>query len=139
MARSHRGQLRGQGPRRRTAILIDVDNCVAEGPGFYVVVVKDGKLASPSRNALPGSTRKTVFEIADAIGVEATLRDVTSHALCDADDLVVVTTAEGVTPINSLDGELIGNGAPGPLTAVIRDRFWALTDEPSPLIEAIRY
>ena len=27
----------------RTAILIDADNCVAEGPGFNVVIVKDGK------------------------------------------------------------------------------------------------
>lgn len=51
----------------RTAILLDADNCVAEGPGFNVVIVKDGKLFSPpSRNALPGITRKTVFEIADA-------------------------------------------------------------------------
>ena len=36
----------------RTAILMDADNCVAEGPGFNVVIVKDGKIASPSR-AIP--------------------------------------------------------------------------------------
>ena len=123
----------------RTAILMDSDNCVAEGPGFNVVIVKDGKLASPSRNALPGITRKTVFEIADQMGIEATLRDVTSHELYDADELMAVTTAGGVTPINSLDGEPIGDGTPGPLTVAIRDRFWALMDEPSPLIEAIEY
>ena len=92
-------------------------------PGFNVVIVKDGKLASPSRNALPGITRKTVFEIADAMGIEATLRDVTSHELYDADELMAVTTAGGVTPINSLDGEPVGNGEPGPLTVAIRDRF----------------
>ena len=67
----------------RTAILMDADNCVAEGPGFNVVIVKDGALASPSRNALPGITRKTVFELADSMGIEATLRDVTSHELYD--------------------------------------------------------
>ena len=76
----------------RTAILMDADNCVAEGPGFNVVIVKDGKLASPSRNALPGITRKTVFELADTMGIEATLRDVTSHELYDADELMAVTT-----------------------------------------------
>ena len=68
-----------------------------------VVVVKDGKLASPSRNALPGITRKTVFELADQMGIEATLRDVTSHELYEADELMAVTTAGGVTPINTLD------------------------------------
>jgi branched-chain amino acid aminotransferase len=123
----------------RTAILMDSDNFVAEGPGFNVVIVKGGKLASPSRNALPGITRKTVFELADAMGIEATLRDVSSRELYDADELMAVTTAGGVTPINMLDGEPIGDGTPGPVTVAIRDRFWALMDEPSPLIEAINY
>ncbi|HEX2286749.1 MAG TPA: aminotransferase IV, partial [Mycobacterium sp.] len=81
----------------------------------------------------------TVFEIADAMGVEAVLRDVTSHELYDADELMAVTTAGGVTPIVSLDGEPLGDGGPGPLTVAIRDRFWALMDEPSALIEAIDY
>jgi branched-chain amino acid aminotransferase len=123
----------------RTAILLDSDNCVAEGPGFNVVMVKDGKLSSPSRNALPGITRMTVIELADEMGIEFTLRDITSRELYEADELMAVTTAGGITPITSLDGESLGNGEPGPLTVAIRDRFWALMDEPSNLIEAIEY
>jgi branched-chain amino acid aminotransferase len=123
----------------RTAILMDADNCVAEGPGLNVAVVKDGKLASALRNALPGITRKTVFGLADAMSIEATMRDVTSHELYDADELMAVTMTGGVTPINTLDGEPLGDGTPGPITVAIRDRFWALMDEPSPLIEAIDY
>ncbi len=73
------------------------------------------------------------------MGTEAALRDVTSQELYDADELMAVTTAGGVTPINFLDGEAIGNGEPGPLTVAMRDRFWALMDEPGPLIEAIEY
>jgi branched-chain amino acid aminotransferase len=80
-----------------------------------------------------------VFEIADAMGIEATLRDVTSVELYDAGELMAVTTAGGVTPITSLDGEPLGDGQPGPVTVAIRDRFWALMDEPSDLIEAIEY
>ena len=79
-----------------------------------------------------------VAEIAK-MGIEAELRDVSSRELYDADELIAVTTAGGVTPINTLDGEKIGNGEPGPLTVEIRDRFWALMDEPGPLIEAIQY
>jgi branched-chain amino acid aminotransferase len=52
---------------------------------------------------------------------------------------MAVTTAGGVTPIISLDGEALGDGTPGEMTTAIRDRFWALMDEPSPLIEAIEY
>ena len=123
----------------RTAVLLDSDGCVAEGPGFNVVLVKDGALVSPSRNALPGITRRTVFEIAESMGIRATLRDVTSHELYAADELMAVTTAGGVTPITSLDGVTLNSGEPGPLTVRIRDRFWALMDEPSDLIEAIQY
>lgn len=123
----------------RSAILLDADNCVAEGPGFNVVVAKDGVLASPSRNALPGITRRTVLEIAETMGIDASLRDITSRELYEADELMAVTTAGGVTPIVSLDGKTIGDGDPGPLTVRIRDRFWALMDEPSALIEAIEY
>lgn len=123
----------------RTAILLDADNCVAEGPGFNVVLVNNGELVSPSRNALPGITRKTVFEIAESMGLRTTLRDIPSHELYDADELMAVTTAGGVTPIISLDGEPQSGGKPGPLTIAIRDRFWALMDEPSPLIETIQY
>ena len=50
------------------------------------------------------------------MGVEATLRDVTSRELYDADELMAVTTAGGVTPINTLDGESLGDGTPGPIT-----------------------
>jgi branched-chain amino acid aminotransferase len=123
----------------RSAILLDADGCVAEGPGFNVIVVKDGALASPARNVLPGITRRTVFELADAMGVDAVLRDVTSQELYQADELIAVTTAGGVTPIVSLDGEPLGDGAPGPLTVALRDRFWGLMDQPSPLIEPIEY
>ena len=88
---------------------------------------------------MPGITRKTVFEIADAMGIEATLRDVTSHELYDADELMAVTTAGGVTPDQLARRRALGDGTPGPMTVAIRDRFWALMDEPSPLIEAIDY
>lgn len=90
----------------------------------------------PSR---PTTSRRTVFEIAEAMDVEAVLRDVSSRELYDADELIAVTTAGGVTPITSLDGEPVGDGTPGPLTVALRDRFWALMDEPSSLIEAIEY
>ena len=140
MGRPDRGQLRGQGPRRAHRDPAGLRQLRRRGTRASTsCIVKDGKLASPSRNALPGITRKTVFEIADAMGIEATLRDVTSHELYDADELMAVTTAGGVTPINSLDGEPLGDGTPGQMTIAIRDRFWALMDEPSPLIEAIEY
>lgn len=123
----------------KTALLLDSDNFVAEGPGFNICIVKDGNISSPSRNALPGITRRTVFEIADSFSIPAVLRDVAGSELYDADEIFATTTAGGVTPIVSLDGQPVGDGKPGPITVAIRTRFWELMDEPSPLIEAIDY
>jgi len=122
-----------------TAFLLDTDGYVAEGPGFNVIVVKDGKLFTPARNALPGITRRTALEIADSFGIETTIGDVTTELLYSADEIFVATTAGGITPVVGLDGEPIGDGAVGVVTARIRDRFWALMDEPSELIEPIAY
>lgn len=122
-----------------TAFLLDNDGFLAEGPGFNVIVIKDGKLVTPSRNALPGITRKSALEIAESFGIETNVSDVSTELLYSADEVFAATTAGGITPVIELDGVAIGDGTVGPLTAKIRDRFWALMDEPSELIEAISY
>jgi hypothetical protein len=40
-----------------------------------------------------------------------------------------VTTADGATPIVSLDGEPLGKGRSRPLTVRLQDWFWAVMDE----------
>jgi branched-chain amino acid aminotransferase len=123
----------------RTAILLDSDGFVAEGPGFNVLVIKDGVLHTPHRNALPGITRKTVLEIAEQMGLPTRVGDVSTDLLYGADEIIAATTAGGVTPVTSLDGKPIGNGETGPWTAKLRDEFWTLMDRPSNLIEPIAY
>lgn len=122
-----------------TAILLDADSCVAEGPGFNVFTVKDGRLATPSRNCLPGITRRTVLELAAELGIPAGQGDVTSRDLYAADELFATTTAGGVTPITSLDGVPLGDGAPGPITTRLRNRYWATMEGASPLLTAVDY
>ena len=97
----------------RTAILLDSDNCVAEGPGFNVVRRQGRQAGVAVAKRVARHHPQDRLRARRPMGIEATLRDVTSHELYDADELMAVTTAGGVTPINSLDGEPIGNGEPG--------------------------
>lgn len=120
-------------------ILLDSDKCLAEGAGFNVLVVKNGTIATPVRNCLPGITRRTAIEIATRQGVAVEERDVSSEELYAADEVFATTTAGGVTPIVELDGAPVGTGRPGPITTAIRDRFWQLVDEPSALVRKIDY
>jgi branched-chain amino acid aminotransferase len=44
-----------------------------------------------------------------------------------ADELFVTGTMGGLTPVLALDGRLIGDGKPGPVTARLTDLFAGLT------------
>ncbi|MDV7888913.1 aminotransferase class IV [Pseudomonas aeruginosa] len=123
----------------RTAFLLDADNYLTEGPGYNVCMIKDGRLLTPARNVLPGITRKTALELAQSMEIEVQFCDISVAQLMAADEVFTSTTAGGITPVVMLDGNAVGSGEVGPITAQIRDAYWALMDTPSPLIEAIDY
>jgi branched-chain amino acid aminotransferase len=122
-----------------TAILLDQNGWVAEGPGFNVLIVKDGCIATPAASALPGITRRSCLELAERAGIEAALRDVSAEELYNADEIFAATTAGGVTPIVQLDGRPVGTGQPGQVTVRIQREFWKLMDEESELVEPVDY
>lgn len=133
------GLYEAKGRGADTAILLDQNELVAEGPGFNVLIVKDGKISSPAASALPGVTRRTALELATADGIATELRDVASSELYSADEIFITTTAGGVTPVIELDGKPVGAGAPGPITVQVQARYWRLMDEDSELLEPIDY
>lgn len=135
-----KGIFEAQGSGAHTSILLDADGLVAEASGHNVIVIKEGALASPQRNALAGVTRSSVERIATEMGLPFELRDVEAAELYNADEVMLATTAGGVTPVVELDGRSLGDGTPGKLTGEIRDRYWALMDDiSSPWIEPVNY
>jgi branched-chain amino acid aminotransferase len=116
-------------------ILTDGGGLVAEGPGFNVFVVADGVVRTPSRGVLEGITRKTVIELAQEEGHEVLVGDVSVTDLYEADELFITSTAGGVMPIATLDGEPVGRAAPGPITTRLRQRYWDLHSDPRYTLE----
>ncbi|HEY3684201.1 MAG TPA: aminotransferase class IV [Streptosporangiaceae bacterium] len=112
-------------------ILPDGDGLVTEGPGFNVFAVVDGRLRTPARGVLEGITRRTVLEIAEGLGGAPYVGDLPVNDLYRAEELFLTSTAGGVMPVATLDGHPVGGGAPGPLTAKIRARYWDLHDDPA--------
>ena len=54
-----------------TALLLDDDGNVAEGPGFNVFGIASGALMTPARGVLPGITRRTVFDLVPGWGCQS--------------------------------------------------------------------
>jgi branched-chain amino acid aminotransferase len=109
----------------RYPILLDPDGNVTEGAGYNVFALVDGRLLTPAAGALEGITRKTVLELAEREGIPAEPVELAEATFRRGTELFATTTAGGVMPIISLDGEPVGDGTPGPVTRRLRELYWA--------------
>ena len=113
-----------------TAILVDADDNVVEGPGFNVFAVRDGSISTPDRGVLEGVTRKTVIELAAGHRIPLEARSVPAEELRRAAEVFISSTAGGIIPVTTLDGETVGRGEPGPMTRRLRAAYWELHEDP---------
>ena len=116
-------------------ILTDGDGLVTEGPGFNVFLVRDGLVRTPKRGVLEGITRQTVIDLATEARYRVDIGDVSVTELYSADELFLSSTAGGVMPVATLDGKPVGSATPGPVSAQIRERYWAIHTDPRYTLE----
>ncbi|TPJ41225.1 branched-chain amino acid transferase [Mesorhizobium sp. B2-5-4] len=114
-----------------TALILDFNGNVAEGPGFNVFCVKDGRLSTPAIGVLPGITRRTVFDLCAEIGLSATAMNVSVAMLRGADEVFITSTAGGIMPVTEIDGADIADGKVGPITSRLMALYWQKHDDPA--------
>jgi branched-chain amino acid aminotransferase len=114
----------------RFPILLDHDGNVTEGAGYNVFALVEGRLLTPVAGALEGITRRTILELAAAEGIPAEAVELPADVFRRGTELFATTTAGGVMPITELDGEPVGAGGVGPVTARLRERYWELHSDP---------
>jgi branched-chain amino acid aminotransferase len=112
-----------------TAVLLDMDGHVTEGPGFNLFAYHRGVLLTPAGGVLEGMTRRTVLELAEEQGIPVMLEWFGADVLRDAYEIFITSTAGGVMPVTALDGRPVGDGKPGKITTVLRKRYWEAHDE----------
>ena len=108
------------------ALMLDTYGYVAEGSGENIFIIRRGKVYTPSlTSALEGITRDTVVELLTAdMGLEVIEKQITRDEVYTADEAFFTGTAAEVTPIQSLDDRVIGEGGRGPLTKEIQSRYF---------------
>ncbi|HRD56643.1 MAG TPA: branched-chain amino acid transaminase [Ferruginibacter sp.] len=86
------------------ALLLDINNNVAEAPGANLFFEKNGKLFTPALgNILPGITRATVLELCQNLGIAVTEGKFTTDDVKQADAAFFCGTAVETIGIQSLD------------------------------------
>jgi len=125
LAREEAGFRRKPGRRVFETIMLSEEGYVTEGTFTNIFIVRDGKLITPPSylGVLKGITRKVVLEIAGRLGIEITLTPFTNCDIYNAEECFLTSTGIEVMPVRMVDRRIIGGGAPGKITGVIKEEF----------------
>ena len=113
-----------------TAILIDAEGGLVEGPGFNIFARFDDTVVTPARGVLEGVTRETVLELLERESLRVAPGPLPASRAQSADEVFITSTAGGIMPVTRLSGEIVGDGRPGALTARLNDAYWELHEDP---------
>ncbi len=101
------------------------DGFVTEGTSNNAYIVKGGKIITRelSHDILHGITRAAVLRFAREAQMEVEERAFTIDEAVQADEAFITSTSTFVCPVVEIDGEKLGNGAPGPVVKRLREIY----------------
>jgi branched-chain amino acid aminotransferase len=118
------------------ALLLDDEGFIAEGSGECFFIVRDGVLISPPNdNSLESITQGAVIQLAQDMGIKVERRRVTRDEVYIADEAFFTGTAAEVTPINNVDGRIIGSGSRGEMTKALQEAYFDMVYGRNPKYE----
>jgi branched-chain amino acid aminotransferase len=108
------------------AIMYNHEGYVAEATGDNVFIVADGVIYAPpvEAGALGGITRNIVIKLAGQENIHVVEKNLTRFDLYVCDEFFLTGTAAEVIGIVEIDGRVIGDGRPGPITTLLRKKFF---------------
>lgn len=101
------------------------DGLITEGTHSNIFFVIDGTLFThpESNHILSGITRKNILRIADESGIKIREEAVPENRIRIVKEAFITNTSAEVTPVTEIGGNTVGDGVPGSVTRIIRDKF----------------
>ncbi|WP_280476958.1 aminotransferase class IV [Nocardia asiatica] len=108
-------------------VFLDANGHVCELSAANIFLVRNGTLITPdvSCDILDGINRRTVLTLAAEDGIPVVERTVDLTELYIADEVFVTGTSAGAAPVVEVDGRVVANGVPGPISQALRKRHSA--------------
>jgi branched-chain amino acid aminotransferase len=109
------------------AIMFNHMGFVSECTGDNIFLIRNGEVMTPGVNEglLEGITRAVVIGLLKKRAVAFREAQLTRHDLYVADECFLTGSAAEVVPVTKIDGRLIGDGHPGPITRQVMADFHA--------------
>jgi branched-chain amino acid aminotransferase len=111
------------------AMMLDIQGFLAEGAAENFFLVRDSRLYTPfAHNTLAGITREILIELAKDMGVPTVESNLTPYDLYNADEAFCSSSFGSVVPIRDVDGRVIGQECPGPISRRLGAAYQNLID-----------
>lgn len=105
-------------------LLVNHAGCLTEGASSNLFVVEQGVLCTaPQEEVLAGVTQIEVLHLAAELGLPVVQRPLPLAEVARWDEAFLTSTSRHVLPLVRVDGQLIGDGLPGPLTRRLQAAF----------------
>jgi D-alanine transaminase len=103
------------------------DGMLTEGSSSNVWIVKDGVLAGPPKDnlILEGIRYGLIQELCERLGIPMQVRRISREEVFAADEVMLSSATKEVLPVTRIDGQPVGNGAPGPIYAKLYEAYQA--------------
>ena len=100
---------------------------ITEGSHSNIFFIIDGTLHThpESNHVLSGITRKNVLRLAEEAGIKIREEALPENRLRFVQEAFITNTSAEITPVINIAGNDIGEGVPGPVTRIIREKFIA--------------
>jgi D-alanine transaminase len=108
------------------AWMVDSDGFITEGSSTNAwIVTRAGRLVTRNLSAaiLSGITRLSLLQLVQSQGIEFEERRFSVAEAKEAAEAFLTSTTSLVLPVTRIDGQIIGDGKPGPLTLKLRDNY----------------
>jgi len=126
---SRLGQLEAFTNGYDSAIFLNQEGKVAEGPGSCIFIIRKGKLITPPVTAsiLESITRQSVITISSNIlNIDVIERPIDRTELYNADEIFLCGTAIEITPILCIDKICVNTKKVGKITNELRDLYFQI-------------
>ncbi len=116
-------------PEMNEAVMIGADGRALEGLSSNFFAVKDGEIWTAEQGVLSGITRSLVLEVIRELGIPVRWEGVRFEDMRRLDEAFITSASRAVLPVTEIDGQMVGDGKPGPITKRVMQGYWERVEE----------